>query len=104
LLRRKLRAGAASWASIRPAMFRAQSSSDGGRTGMGANNTEQPAPQVPMTEAEFIEWMERLGFRVTEAQAREMLVAQELLARMKARVRSDRSLSAEPAHRFIVSR
>ena len=70
---------------------------------MGADKTEQPAPQAPMTEAEFIEWMERLGFRVTEAQAREMLVAHELLARMKARVRSNRSLNAEPAHRFIVS-
>jgi hypothetical protein len=51
-----------------------------------------------MTEAEFIEWMERLGFRVTDAQAREMLLAYELLARMKGRVRSDRSFSAEPAH------
>jgi hypothetical protein len=47
--------------------------------------------------------MERVGFRLTPAQAREMLVVYELIARMKARVRSDRGLSAEPAHRFIVS-
>jgi hypothetical protein len=71
---------------------------------MEADKTEQPAPRAPMTEAEFIEWMERLGFRVTEEQAGEMLIAHELLARMKARVRSDRGLSAEPAHRFIASR
>lgn len=85
-------------------MLRAPSSNDGGRAGMGADTTEQPAPHAPMTEAEFIEWMERLGFLVTEAQAREMLDAHELLARMKVRVRSDRGLGAEPAHRFIVSR
>jgi hypothetical protein len=71
---------------------------------MAADKIEQPRPQAPMTEAEFIEWMERLGFRVTEAQAREMLVAYELLARMKARVRSDRGLSAEQEHRFIATR
>ena len=71
---------------------------------MGADKTEQPVPQAPMTEAEFIEWMERLGFRLTDAQAREMLVAYELLACMKEHVRSDRSFSVEPAHRFIVAR
>jgi hypothetical protein len=48
--------------------------------------------------------MERLGFRRTPAQAREMLVVYEHIARMKARVRFDRGLSAELAHRFIVSR
>jgi hypothetical protein len=71
---------------------------------MAADKTEQPARQAPMTEAEFIEWMERLGFRLTDAQAREMLVAYELLARMKERVRSDRGFSIEPAHRFMVAR
>jgi hypothetical protein len=71
---------------------------------MGADKSEQPASPAPITEAQFIEWMERLGFRVTEAQAREMLLAHELLARMKARVRSDRGLSTEPAYRFVVSR
>ena len=35
-------------------------------------------------------------------QAGEMLVAHEFLARMKERVRSDRGLRVEPAHRFIV--
>jgi hypothetical protein len=70
---------------------------------MAADKTGQPAPQAQMTETEFIAWMERVGFRLTPAQAREMLVVYELIARMKARVRSDRGLSAEPAHRFIVS-
>ena len=69
---------------------------------MAADETEQPARQAPMTEAEFIDWMLSLGFRLTDAQAGEMLVAHELLARMKERVRSDRGLRVEPAHRFIV--
>jgi hypothetical protein len=71
---------------------------------MGADKSEQPASPAPMSEAQFIEWMERLGLSITEAQAPEMLAALELLERMKARVRSDRGLSAEPAHRFVVSR
>jgi hypothetical protein len=71
---------------------------------MAADETEQPAPPAPITEAEFMEWMARLGFRLTGSQAREMLVAHELLARMKERVRSDRGFSAEPAHHFIVPR
>ena len=62
---------------------------------MAADLTRQPAPPAPMTEAEFIAWMERLGFRLTDAQAREMLVAYELLARMTQRVRSDRGLRVE---------
>jgi hypothetical protein len=62
---------------------------------MAADETRQPAPQAPMTEAEFIAWMERLGFRLTDAQAREMLVAYELLARMTQRVRSNRGFSVE---------
>jgi hypothetical protein len=70
---------------------------------MAADETEQPARQAPMTEAEFINWMTSLGFPLTDAQAREMLVAYEFLARMKERVRSDRGLSTEPAHRFIVA-
>jgi hypothetical protein len=70
---------------------------------MAADETEQAARQPLVTEAEFIEWMECLGFRLTDAQAREMLVAHELLARMKERVRSDRGLGTEPAHRFIIA-
>jgi hypothetical protein len=69
---------------------------------MAADETEQPVQQAPMTEAEFIDWMASLGFRLTDAQAGEMLVAHELLAHMKERVRSDRGLRVEPAHRFIV--
>jgi hypothetical protein len=69
---------------------------------MAADETEQPARQAPPTEAEFIDWMASLGLRLTDAQAREMLVAYELVARMKERVRSDRGLRVEPAHRFIV--
>jgi hypothetical protein len=69
---------------------------------MAADESEQPAQQPPMTEAEFIDWMASLGFRLTDAQAGEMLVAYELVARMKERVRSDRGLRVEPAHRFIV--
>ena len=69
---------------------------------MAADETEQSAQQAPMTEAEFIDWMASLGFRLTDAQAGEMLVAHEFLARMKERVRSDHGLRAEPAHRFIV--
>jgi hypothetical protein len=70
---------------------------------MAADETEQPARKAPITEAEFIDWMASLGFRLTASQAREMLVAYELLARMKERVRSDRGLRVEPAHRFIVA-
>jgi hypothetical protein len=62
---------------------------------MAADETRQPAPQAPLTEAEFIQWMERLGFRITDAQAREMLVAHELLARMTERVRSGRGFGVE---------
>jgi hypothetical protein len=71
---------------------------------MAADQTEQPAPPAPMTEAEFIAWMERLGFALTDAQAREMFLAYGLLAQMTQRVRSDRGFSVEPAHRFIVAR
>jgi hypothetical protein len=71
---------------------------------MAPDNAKQPAPEAPMTEAEFVAWMARLGFPIAPAQAREMLVAYEHIVRMKARVRSDRSLGVEPAHRFIVSR
>lgn len=71
---------------------------------MAVDKTKQPARPAPMTEAKFIEWMECLGFRLTTAQAREMLVAYELLARMTERVRSDRGFSVEPAHYFIVAR
>jgi hypothetical protein len=63
---------------------------------MAADPTEQPAPPAPMTEAEFIAWMERLGFRLTDPQAREMFLAYELLARMTQRVRADRGLGVEP--------
>jgi hypothetical protein len=70
---------------------------------MAVDKKGEPAPQAQMTETEFIAWMERLGFRLTPAQAREMLIVYELISRMKARVRSDRGLSAEAAHRFIVS-
>jgi hypothetical protein len=69
---------------------------------MAADETKQPAQQAPMTEAEFIDWMAGLGLRLTDAQAREMLVAHEFLVRMKVRVRSDRGLRVEPAHRFII--
>jgi hypothetical protein len=66
---------------------------------MPADRTPELAP---MTEAELTDWMARLGFRITAAEAREMLAAYELLARMKARVRSDRDLNVDPAHRSIV--
>lgn len=71
---------------------------------MESDRTDQPLTPAPMSEAEFIAWMERLGFRITAAQAVEMLPAYERLARMKARVRSDRGFEAGLAHRFIVPR
>jgi hypothetical protein len=61
-----------------------------------------PEPATPITETEFADWMARLGFRITATEACEMLAAYQLLARMKARVRSDRDVSVEPAHRFVV--
>jgi len=37
----------------------------------GLRVDEQPAPHAPITEAEFIQLMERLGFRLTQVQARQ---------------------------------
>jgi hypothetical protein len=71
---------------------------------MAADRSGHAAPPAPMSEAEFIEWMARLGFALTDAQARELLGAYPLLARMKERVRSDRGFAVEPAHRFLVCR
>ena len=66
---------------------------------MAADRT-QDATAAPMTAAGLVAVLACAGFRVTEAQAQEMLAAYRHLEGMKARVRSSSGFGADPTDHF----
>ena len=65
-----------------------------------AANGIQDTTAAPITTAGLVAVLAGAGFRVTEAQAQEMLAAYRHLEGMKARVRSSGSFGADPTDHF----